>query len=216
MCLNIIPPPLHLHVGIKQNMTAKRKHFNDCSSYRDRARLIDFGSIIFVAPDKPAAPGAIRFLHFCADVCQCVFLCFSSSAERACGSFSICWSKTNKVTHRRCYAALLLQINAKCVFFFLSIETIPALPGVASAGPFPSFCFSPKPPSRKMATSARLEVQRHIKLVGESTSEAFSRLNSPFCVCGVFAQRATTWPSRLCAQRAAWYEEYSPITDSMR
>lgn len=88
-----------------------------------------------------------------------------------------------KQTKSGCYAAVLLHINAKCVFFFLSIETIPALPGVASAGPSPSFCFSPKPPSRKMATSARLEVQWQIKLVGESTSEAFSWLNSPFCVC---------------------------------
>lgn len=157
-------------------------------------------------------------LHFCTDVCQrSAQLCFSSSAESACGSVAIRWPKTNKPTHRDafplCSAAVLLCINAKCVF---PIETIPALPGAASAGPSPSFCFSPKPLSRKMATSARLEVQRQIKLVGESTSDAFNWLNATFSVSGVFAQSAITWPSRLYAQRAAWYEEYSPITDSMR
>lgn len=107
----------------------------------------------------------------------------------------------------------LLRLNAKCVF---PTETILASPGAAKAGPSPSFCFSPKLPSQKMATSVRLEVQRHMTLIGESTSEAFIWLNATFSVSGVFAQSAITWPSRLCAQRAAWYEEYSPITDSMR
>lgn len=153
-------------------------------------------------------------LHFCTDVCQrSARLCFSSGAETACGSVTICWPKTNKLPHRDTFPLCYAAVNAKCVFL---IETIPALPGAASAGPSPSFCFSPKLPSRKMAASALLEVQRQIKLVGELTSKAFNWLNAKFSVSGVFAQSAITWPSRLCAQRAAWYEEYSPIMDSMR
>lgn len=136
-------------------------------------------------------------------------LCFCSRAEAACGSVSICRLQTNKQTNVWVVQPLGVTVMPKWVF---PTETIPASPGAASAGPSPSFCSSLKRPSPKMVTSAPLEVRRQKYL----SQTPFSRLNAASSGPCVFAQTTITWPSRLCARRAAWYEEYSPITDSMR
>lgn len=175
-------------MGIKQGVTAKSKHLHACLSYRDRARLIGFGSIS-VPAYHICSPPISRLclvlsdsLHFCTDVCQrSARLCFSSSAETACGSATIEQKQTNNLAQRDtfplCYAAVL------CVFV---PETVPALPGAASAGPSPSSCFSPKLPSPKMAASAPLEVQR-TQLVRESISDSVHLAKRSFfrvwCVC---------------------------------
>lgn len=124
-------------------------------------------------------------LHFCTDVCQrSAWLSFSSGAETACGSVAICWPKTNKLPHRDTFPLCYAAVNVKGVFL---LETTPALPGAASAGPSLSSCFSLKLPSRKMATSARLEVKRTNK-VGRridiwSFQLAKCKIFHVWCVC---------------------------------
>lgn len=95
-----------------------------------------------------------------------------------------------------------------------SAETSPASHGVGSARPSRFSCFSLKLPFQKMARSAPLEVGRVQS--PEENSDVWTWEQFGCWQCASFAQSATIWPSRLCAQRAAWYEEYSPITASVR
>lgn len=63
------------------------------------------------------------------------------------------------------------------------IETIPASPGAASAGPSPSFCFSRKRPSPKMATSAQPAVQTQNQHLSRTPFSRPSDKSSVLCVC---------------------------------